>query len=305
MQMEARHGDSREGVSDHLLRSALASQSTLWPDVRTELGAPEPGWITAEGLFADDAAIEEYLDYEGAFHGSADRKTCAAAMIVDYCYIFSIATVPLFAGFGIVPDLSPSLFALQFYIAPREHDGRILEVRRAHIRYLSSTFSAGGKDNIFPPNVPTLTDHDLCSVYRTAVEMHFYPLVTVLHARTGLPRNALWRLVADAIAGRFLDAGRRFDRLEPAKELAMDVLKKPGSPLHNRDLHYFDLALHDNAQRELLTWTFRARGGCCRFYTIEGGKLCSTCVLKNAAERDNELLDAMRRQLSRTTDDAA
>jgi len=69
--------------------------------------------------------------------------------------------------------------------------------------------------------------------------------------------------------------------------------------------HYFDLTLHDEEQRELLSWTFRARGGCCRYYTVESGELCSTCVLKPSAERDAELLRAMRRQLSRTTDDAA
>ncbi|WP_442580069.1 (2Fe-2S)-binding protein [Mesorhizobium sp. ASY16-5R] len=85
----------------------------------------------------------------------------------------------------------------------------------------------------------------------------------------------------------------------------MTILKQPGSPLFNRQLHYFDLTLRDEGQRELLSWTFRARGGCCRFYTVEGGKLCSTCVLKNAAERDNELLDAMRRRFGSPIDSAA
>jgi hypothetical protein len=74
----------------------------------------------------------------------------------------------------------------------------------------------------------------------------------------------------------------------------MTVLKYPGSPLYNRQLHFFDLTLRDERQRELLTWTFRARGGCCRYYTVEDGTLCETCVLKKPADRNAELLRVMR-----------
>lgn len=269
----------------------------MWPDVQTGLGSLEPGWITAGALFADNDAIDEYLDFEGVFHACSDRMTCAAATMVDYCYIFSASTVPLFVGFGIVPELSPSLFALHFHATPLEHDGRTLMVRRAHVRLLSSTFSRGGRGDMTGHDAQALPDFQLCEIYRRAVEDHFDPLVRRLHARTGLSRNALWRLVSDSIAGRFLDVGRRFGRLDQAKATAMTILKQPGSPLRNSQLRYIDLTLHDGDQRELLSWTFRARGGCCRFYTVGRGELCSTCVLKPAAERDAELLDAMRRHM--------
>lgn len=293
MRTAAGQESSDERNSCDPLLFALASQSKMWPDVQTGLGSLEPGWITAGALFADDDAIDEYLDFEGVFHACSDRMTCAAAMMVDYCYIFSASTVPLFVGFSIVPELSPLLFALHFHTTPLDHDGRTLMVRRAHVRLLSGAFSQRGHGDMTGLDAQAL----LCEIYRRAVEEHFDPLVRRLHARTGLSRNALWRLVGDSIAGRFLDAGRRFGRLDEAKAAAMAILKQPDSPLRNSQLHYIDLTLHDGEQRELLTWTFRARGGCCRFYTVGRGELCSTCVLKPAAERDAELLAAMRRHM--------
>ncbi|WP_442580070.1 hypothetical protein ACSBOB_32145 [Mesorhizobium sp. ASY16-5R] len=107
MGIEAGQERIGEAVSHDFVRTALAAQSGMWPEVRIEFGDLEPGWITAERLFASDTAIDEYLDYQGSFHRCADRKTCAAAMVVDYCYIFSIATVPLFAGLGSSPTCHP------------------------------------------------------------------------------------------------------------------------------------------------------------------------------------------------------
>jgi hypothetical protein len=77
------------------------------------------------------------------------------------------------------------------------------------------------------------------------------------------------------------------------------VLTPPGSPLANRQLHSIEVTLRDDAcpERVLASYTFRARGGCCRFYRAEGGSLCSTCVLQPPAERERILQAAMRRKL--------
>lgn len=89
-------------------REALASQSRFWPDIRTELGTLEAGWTTAEKFFKDALAVTQFLEYEGSFNRGTDMKSCAASTMTYYCYIFSAATVPLFVGFGIIPDLAPS-----------------------------------------------------------------------------------------------------------------------------------------------------------------------------------------------------
>ena len=295
----AGRGD-RERAACARFRAALAAQSAHWPEVRTGTGPLEPGWMTAASLFASDAAIEEYLRYEGSFHADMDRKTCAAAMMADYGYIFSTAVVPLFVGFGIVPDLSPRQFALHFHVTPIEHDGHVHEARRAHVRFLSPDIqTVRGTDPSCPGETGNLDDDALCDLFRQSVEGHFHPLVGQLHARTNLARNALWRLVADAVAATFLDAGRRFGRIEEAKAAAMAILKQPGSPLCNRQLHYFDLTLSNEDCGEI-SHTFRARGGCCRHYTVDDGAVCPTCVLNTPERRDAELRMAMRQHVLRT-----
>lgn len=283
----------------HPLKVASADQSRLWPEVRTSIGDLTPDWIVAEHFFGDQDAIEEYLRYEGGFHKGTDSQTCGAFMMVDYCYIFTMATVPLFIGSGIVPDLSPRNYAIQFYVAPVKHDGQVFQIRRGHVRFLSGAFWTDRSENEFHADMQGMLDREsLCERYRQFAEEHFKPLVSVLSRTTGLSRNALWRLVADAIAGRFLEVGRRLSCLGDAKAAATAILKQVGSPLHNRQLHYFDLTLRDEEKRELVSWTFRARGGCCRYYTVEGGELCETCVLKAPADRDAELLEMMRQHFT-------
>ncbi|SEF53222.1 Ferric iron reductase protein FhuF, involved in iron transport [Bosea lathyri] len=260
----------------------------------------EPGWTTAEAFFANDTVIEEFLDYEGSFNAGTDRKACGSLMMTDYAYVFALATVPAFLGFAILPDLSPSRFALQFHTTQDEHDGHTHEVRRAHVRYLSGGFCTSRKDHAaHPDGRGPMTHNQIADAFCTAVKAHFEPLIEQLHARTKLSRNAFWRLVADALAGWFIEAGRRLGCLEAAKASAMAVLKRPGSPLNNRQLHYFDLSVCDRAGQPF-SHTFRGRGGCCRFYTVEGGEYCSTCVLKDPRQRDDDLRQAMRRHLGLT-----
>jgi len=287
------------------LSSALASQAALWPELKVELGGIAPGWITAAAFFASDLMIEEFLDYEGSFNEGTDRKACGSLMMTDYAYVFALATVPVFLGFGILPNLSPSHFALQFHTTQDVHDGHAHEVRRAHVRYLSGAFSTSRENYALHLDArgPMARDQ-IADAFCNSVQAHFEPLIEQLHARTQLSRNAFWRLVADALAGWFIEAGRRLGCLDAAKALAMAVLKRPGSPLNNRQLHYFDLSVCDRAGKPF-SYTFRGRGGCCRFYTVAGGEYCSTCVLKDQQQRDDDLRQAMRRHLGLAGDESA
>ena len=275
-----------------ILDTALAVQSKHWPDVRTEVGAAGEGWTTAKAFFEDDDAISTLLEHEQSLNEDTDAKASAAFLMTDYCHIFTAAAVPLLAGFDIVPDLSPDNFALNFYMEKHEHKGRIYDLPRAHVRYLSGRFS----------RLPDQSQS--CDLFRTSTEAHFQPLIETLSQRSGLSRNALWRLLADALAARFLEAGRQLGCLDKARIMAMAVLKQPRSPLANKQMHYFDLTVLDREERPV-SYTFRARGGCCRFYSVKGGKYCTTCVLKDPHERDEQLQQAMRRYLGVTADAAA
>jgi hypothetical protein len=293
-----------EAITDvamhHPLPAALAAHRELWPEPRMDVGDLEPGWMTAAALFADDAALEDHLEYQGSFDEGVDRKSRAAFLLSDYCAMFCVTAVPLLVGAGLVPDYAPSSYALQFYTKRFEHDGHTAVLRRAHVRFLSFSFSTDRESEAAHLDAQVLLDRaGLCACFRRAAEEHFRPLIEALNRKTGLPRNAMWRLVGDALGVAFLDAGRRYDCLEDAKAMAMAVLKAPGSPLKNRQMHFLDVALRDDAcpDRVLATYTFRARGGCCRYYLIEGKKLCSTCVLQDPATRERLLQNAMRRRL--------
>ncbi len=295
-------GDSILNFANHVhhpLKEALDVQSAFCAEFRVEYGVIEAGWTTARAFFDDAAAIDAFLEFERSHHRHMDDKTCAALMIIDYCYVLMFATIPLVAGSGIVPNLAPEQVALRMFTDCHEHDGEVYEVRRADIRYLSSRFSTDRPASGRHPDATLIPSRrELCDEYRVAIEMHFSPLIEVLLKRTGLAHPALWRLVADAVAGRWLEVGRQLGCLDQAREDAMRVVKHIGSPLYNKQLHFFDLTLHDDNRKPIGSWTFRARGGCCRFYTVVEGALCSTCVLKKPEARNADLLDSMRRHVA-------
>lgn len=278
-------------TANTVLAEATALQQSMWPEVPCSTGPRLPDWITSAELFSSATGLQEFLDYEGTFDPGVDLKSRAAFLMSDYCYIFFMASVPLLVGRGIVPDLSPENVSLQFYTYHGEHDGEPMTVRRARVRLLSSHIFA---DRDAGP-LATITDlAGLHERFRMEVEQHFHPLVDALARMTGFSKNAQWRLVGDAIAGRFLDVGRRFDCLTDSMASAMAIVKIPGSPLNNRQLGYFDLTLHHSALKQPFTYSFRSRGGCCRYYKVKGAEKCSTCVLRSIEERNTCLLQEMR-----------
>ncbi|QDG94499.1 hypothetical protein NIBR502774_18335 (plasmid) [Rhizobium sp. NIBRBAC000502774] len=82
----------------HPLEEALHVHRPFWNEFGVERGVVEVGWTTARAFFDDSAAIDAFLEYERSHHRHMDDKTCAALMIIDYCYVLMFATIPLVAG---------------------------------------------------------------------------------------------------------------------------------------------------------------------------------------------------------------
>ena len=118
----------------------------------------------------------------------------------------------------------------------------------------------------------------------------YRPLVLALAAASGLSARALWRLVTDGVAQACLEAGRLASDLVRGMVLAQEMLGDRASPLFNRQWSFFEVRAHRADGRCVREW-FRARGGCCRYYTTPGGTTCSTCVLRDPASRDAILRD--------------
>lgn len=267
----------------------MARQSR-WPAPRIEITNDGiAGWTPVEQWLADDQAIAGLLDYQKSFTPDLDRKGQAAYAIGDYSHMLATAFVPLLVGFRMVPDFGPANVEIGFDLKPVEHNGLPLTERLWRLRLA----------NLACRTDVSLPTSDLAGDFRCHVEAHMTGLVEALHGESGLSRSALWRLVGDSISQVFLDAGRHFGRIEQAKTDAMAILKSHGSPLANRQMHYFDIEICKPAQPDevLVSATYRARGGCCRFYTVEGGHLCATCVLQDPVERDLKLERLLRQRL--------
>lgn len=227
-----------------------------------------------------------------------DQKARAAYLMTSYAMLLAIPLAGPLAAHGIVPDLSIDTLLLAFRAEGDQPNQKARQ--RVHVRFASSRFWTANADLQPSEGATVLADHArLCDEARRALEDHLHPLVAVLRRKSGLSEGALWRLAGDSIAGDFLEAGRRFCCEQHAKETALAILKRQGSPLANKEMHYFELSLADpaDAGRPVLTRTFRARGGCCRYYTAKEGSLCSTCVLRDPDSRDAILLEGMRKRL--------
>lgn len=284
-------GENEEAA--RILSAAFGVLARHWSLPEAEIGGLEPGFTPVAALFADERFIEAMLARQQAATPGLDAKGAAAFFISEYANLLGIvAAVPLLSH-GLVPNLAPDNCALALSLSPGA-------APRVRLRFLRP---AGATDRLRPQTAAALlraVGHEgLRAALAEGLEAHMAPLIHRLQSRTGLPWQAMWRLVADAVAARFLEAGRQLGCEAAAKEEAMAVLKRPGSPLANRQLHFFDIVIREDrpSRRVLARRSFRARGGCCRFYTAPNGSLCSTCVLVEPDERRHRIEAHMRAEL--------
>ena len=275
------------------LRAAFGVMAQHWPLPQVEIGPMAPGFMPVPALFADDRFLAKMLARQQAGTPGLDAKGAAAYFISEYAGVLGIAAASPYLSHGLVPAFVPENCALAFEL-PAE--GR----PRVRLRLLDPRCVTDREANSRRSSRCVPVDREgLRSELREGLEAHMEPLIHRLRGRTGLPWQAMWRLVSDSVAARFLEAGRQFGCEEEAQAEALAILKAPGSPLSNRQLHFFEIVIRDEAspRRIIARRSFRARGGCCRFYTAPGGSYCSSCVLVTPRERHRRIEAQMRHQL--------
>lgn len=289
-------------ATSNFLRTCLAGRERDFPTPGVTLSVDGRDWRRPADCLTDESFVAAFLDHQRRFTPDLDRKGQGAYTIGEYSHMLAGAMVPLLVGFRVVPDFRPEACAIGYDVQPVEHAGRLLDTRNWRIAVPADGYHVEAGSEGSPAADPGATGADLtalCDRFRTLVEDHCAPLVETVHRQTALGRQALWRLVGDSFSQVFLDAGRAYGCLDRATAAALLVLKDARSPLTNRQMHFFDIAVHDDRDpsREIMSMTFRARGGCCRYYTVEGGHLCTTCVLQDPAVRDLKIETHLRSRL--------
>ena len=233
------------------------------------------------------ATIEAWMAEVARDYDDMDARTRAAYLIGDIAWAFSLNLAALhLAGSGL-PDIGPETVAAAPQWYRWEEDGESGEALRFTLHLLASP------DTIHRPL-------DIDGIRALAVAVHA-PLIDMLFDMTRLGRSAMWRLVADSLASGWLSVGKRVGLVEESMRVADAIVHGAGAPLANKQTGFIDIVVRDEAdpQQVLGCEWFRARGGCCRYYTTgkSAGEYCSTCVLRPAESRDKRLHDYVRGKL--------
>ncbi len=232
------------------------------------------GPVSLANLARNAARLDGWLVEHRRLHPGMDLKAAAAFMVGGIARELGEAVAPaLLTG---RPSLlpGPDSARLRLAWAVYEEDG-------ATEPAITYRVQLGGREAAPSPEA-----------LRIAFEATHAPLIAALVRRTGLGRSALWRLVTDSLAAALLEVAQEAGELASGMDIARATLGDRASPLFNRQWRFFEVEARrpDGTPngRPVHEW-FRARGGCCRYYTTDGGEYCSTCVLRDPESRDERL----------------
>lgn len=260
------------------VEAALAWQNAAFPIPVTSQGPCVGDWLAVANLVSDHRSyLGELLAGQEGLPPDADPRTRAAFLLHRYGYYFSIAIAGLYLHAGHCPDLRTDRVGIAFEDGEIGYAGQTYHVHKLLLRLAGA-----------------ITPVDDVSTLRREIEGHFAPLVACLGEMTRFSSGALWRIVGDAVALAFLEVGKQLGAPDRAKTEALAVLKHPGSPLNNPQFHFLDVSSETPDGRRM-TRTFCARGGCCRYYRVDGGEMCANCVLEQPDRREERLREFMLR----------
>jgi hypothetical protein len=270
-----------------ILNETLRRVSATTEEFSVDIAALEAGWFSASELAEpDSAALANALDMIQQLYPEADTRTCAALFINEYAWYVPAVAIAAFLLEKRVPDLRLSNLALCHRRYTWESMGRTGEASRIDVRFLSGDFAALHSDtDAALAKAQLLPDvNALREWLRETFEAQMQPIIERTYQLSGLSRGALWRIVADSCSAVFLQVGNKVNQADEAQQQGLAFVKVPNSPMNNPQLQFISLSCGNYSE------TFRARGGCCRFYTLPDRDYCTTCVLRKPQEQKERLL---------------
>lgn len=223
-------------------------------ELAADCGSVE-GWVSIAELSADrfDIAEAYFAAWQSTYPG-LDRRAGGAYLIGGLAYSLTGLMVALRIANGGVPDLSRVAIRL---------DGREIRFRL--------------------PETVTLHPATALDMAR-ALEAVLDTLVVRLKAETRLALPAQWRCAADSFASAFLYTGRYLGAEARMRDEAASIINHPCLKMANPQTGYREVTINCADGREV-SQSFLKRGGCCRYYTSDGGEYCTTCVLRPENEQ--------------------
>ena len=260
---------------------------------RMSLGPGPAGAVPFAALAAGGPALDEAL--RDVVHGeeAADDKLAAAYLMGHVGHALADLLAGLWLDGVALARVAPEAVALApRWVAWEDDEGR---ERQSVVQDLALDAEA------VEPVPEGASPEAEAEAFQDAFEALHAPLVERLRARSRLSRGALWRLVGDGLAAAMLEGGKRRGEAERAMALARAIVGRRGQPLHSRQTGFVLVTLPEGAPPEtaLAAEWFRARGGCCRYYTTPGGEYCTTCVLRAPESRDARLRDYLAERLEK------
>lgn len=278
---ENRNSANFPGADAEQAQAAIAWQAVHFPQTGLSLAGTDFLPVT-RAWHRNGEMAERLLDYQNRFAAGMDDRVRGAHLISLYSHHLSIATAAVYLRTGLVADLHPDRLAFRF--EPVVGQGNVppagsypSDVSRFHFCFQSLARS--------DDEVPALHDGFVESVL---------PVIGLLQDRTGLSPVAQWRLVADGIAGAFLEVGAALGEEHRAMAAASAILSRVGSPLFSEAAHYTRIgAVWNGIPVERV---FRLRSGCCLYYRTEGGDFCDVCVLLDDETKTDRLRTHVERR---------
>ena len=257
--------------------AAAAWQTARFPQVEASVGGPLAGLLTARETWSRVETVDAFLDYQIRFAAGMDGRVKGAHLIAFYSHHLAIAAGAILLQTGLVADLGPDDLAVGWEeYRPASAEFPSGEAHRFHFRF--NRF-CGTSDN--------------AAAFHDGFIASMAPAVEALQARTGLSPGAQWRLVADGIAGAFLELGMAMGGAERAMALALAIIGQKGSPLSRAKPRYERVEAISDGQPAARI--FRLRSGCCLYYRTPGGAFCDVCVVLKPREQKSRLQARLER----------
>ncbi len=257
------------------LRAAFALLPTPedeW-EGRHSLGPCPEGAVTLSDLAAGGAALERLVALKQAQADGGDKMLGCAYLIGDLAWeVGNILSALWLAGWRLA-GADPSAIAVTTRAVTWEHEG---ETGTSHV--IDLTFDPAGLTG------GGAGPQDLARV----MEGLHRDVIAAMARLTGLGAAAQWRLVGDGLTGALVQRGQAMGQIEQALALGRAITADRGTRLHARQTEFVEV--RHPKRPEIAEW-FRLRGGCCRYYTAEGGEYCTTCVHRDRDDQIARLTD--------------